>query len=205
MLTFASWPVKHICFVRFHFFRFFFHPNFLSKSMHIAAYTCFRRLSCESGARLCAKPIIYYGSGTIFSRRPTLGRLLFESGANSTFSIFVFIFCEKWVWHPYHTLGLWGPLREALVCAKACIYLGDLMFFLRTPIFTMRIWYFLALWRIALAMGLLCRILGPLMVLFPLLGDLFSLEGGVWDPFWTHQGPLWSSFKAFWHLFGSFF
>ena len=62
----------------------------------------------------------------------------------------------------------------------------------------------MALWRIALAMGLLCRILGPLMVLFPLLGDLFSLEGGVWGPFWTHQGPLWSSFKAFWHLFGSF-
>ena len=113
MLTFASWAVKHICFVRFHFFRLSFHHDFLSKPLQLTANLYFRTLSLQRGDRLYANTAIYYVSGTIFSRRPTLGRVSFERCANFTFSIFVFIFSQKWVWRQLHTLGLLGPLREA--------------------------------------------------------------------------------------------
>ena len=41
---------------------------------------------------MCAKPIIYYVSGTIFPRRPAPGRVSLERCANFTFSFFVFSF-----------------------------------------------------------------------------------------------------------------
>ena len=92
MLTFASWSVKHICFVRCHFFRSFFSSWISTTPLQITANSYFRRVSCWWNAHLCANPIIYYVSGTIFPRRPASGRVSLERCANFTFSFFVFSF-----------------------------------------------------------------------------------------------------------------
>ena len=74
------------------FFALLFHLDFLSKPLQIIANSYFRRVSCWWNAHLCANPIIYYVSGTIFPRRPALGRVSLERCANFTFSFFVFSF-----------------------------------------------------------------------------------------------------------------
>ena len=93
---------------------FFFHHDFLSKPLQFTANLYFRTLSLQRGAHFNKNLIIYIWSGTIFSRRPTLGRVSFERCANFTFSIFVFIFSKKWDWRQLHTLGLWTPSPEGV-------------------------------------------------------------------------------------------
>ena len=88
----------------------------------------------QLGAHFNKNLIIYIWSGTIFSRRPTLGRVWLERCANFTFSIFVFIFFQKWDWRQLHTLGLWTPLREAILWANPLFYLRNLMFFSKPSI-----------------------------------------------------------------------
>ena len=66
--------------------------KFLALSLQFTANTYFRRLSLQRGARLCANHIIYYGSVTLFSRRPLWGGLKCDRGVKLIFFIFVFSF-----------------------------------------------------------------------------------------------------------------
>ena len=189
MLTFASWTVKHICFVRFHFLLSFFASEFSFKPLQFTVNSCAPRLSLQRGAHFDKNLIIYIGSGTIFSRRPTLGRFSLERGANSTFSIFVFIFFQKWVWRQLHTLSLCTPLWKTILWANTYFYLENLMVLLKTINFTKGIWYFSSLVGLWGASGVSGVLLG-----------IFSgfLRLGLWP--WKLSGILFGCIWACFHL-----
>ena len=140
----------------------FFHHDFLLKTMQIIANLYFRSVSSRRNAHFW-KPrfSLECGArpGTLLSRRPILGRIWFERGANFTFWIFVFILFQKWVWRQLHTLGLWTPLREAILSPNPLFYLRNLMFFFKTINFTEEIWYFSVLGGLWGASG----VQGPLL------------------------------------------
>ena len=184
------------------FFDFFFHHDFLSKPLQFTANLYFRTLSLQRGAHFNKNLIIYIWSGTIFSRRPTLGRVSFERCANSTFSIFVFIFFQKWVWRQLHTLGLWTPLREAILSPNPLFYLRNLMFFFKTINFTKGIWYFSVLGGFWGASG----VPGPLLE--TISGFRWShhrswkLSGALFGCIWDFFGLLFELFAPLWdHIF----
>ena len=144
------------------------------------------RFSLERGAR----------PGTLLSRRPILGCVWLERGANFTFWIFVFIFFQKWVWRQAHTLGLWTPLREAILSPNPLFYLRNLMFFFRNhQFYEGNLILFGPGWPLGCLWGP-----GPL---------LETVSEFRWSHLWSWKlsgalfGCIWDSFGLLFELFGT--
>ena len=143
----------------FSFFDFFSQQDFLIKPLQFTVNSFRRRLACESGDRLCANPIIYYVSGTLFSRRRLWGGLKCLTVVRFTFrkkmfsflaSFFVLTFwvaqcggfiSNNSIWEPPGRIYRphWEGLRDVFLLANPLFYLRNLMFFFLTINFPMRI------------------------------------------------------------------
>ena len=87
-----DWKNTYVLF-DFSFLDFFPSQDFLIKPLRFTVNSFRRRVACESGERLCANHIIYYVSGTLFSRRRPWGGSKCVTVVKLTFSKKVFSFC----------------------------------------------------------------------------------------------------------------